>query len=148
MPDVIANNSLSKSIYSFEFVQNLDSLLKRLERNLVTGRSSTFAPLQHHNRSLSKHQSRYPPVWFGRENILNGLKNIRRYEPRLIVENIALLIVNRLVRGENIELFESKFIRSILTKYGHSKQSNDSISIDSKGEFGKISQINCYRSSK
>lgn len=35
MPDIARNDSLSTNIYSYEFVQNLDDLLRRINRNLI-----------------------------------------------------------------------------------------------------------------
>lgn len=58
-------------------------------------------------------------MWFGRENLLYDLDNLSEEDPLTQIESLSLLIANRLVRGEDIELFESRFIRDIINRYSN-----------------------------
>lgn len=58
-------------------------------------------------------------MWFGRENLLYDLDDLSEEDPLTQIESLSLLIANRLVRGEDIELFESRFIRDIVNRYSN-----------------------------
>ncbi|XP_027204872.2 uncharacterized protein LOC113798516 isoform X2 [Dermatophagoides pteronyssinus] len=145
MPDFFAesqrtmNESEKSSLFSFEFVQNLDDLLRRLSRNLIS-----LPPI-----SSSSNVSMKLEKWFGRENIIDDLNRIHLNDTNdssLIIETMALIIVNRLVKGEKIELFESRFLRDIIDRYGKKySQSNSIQSSFSKENIAVIDQYGLAR---
>lgn len=126
MPDFLAESQRtmnksekSLSMFSFEFIQNLDNLLRHLNRNLIS-----LPPI-----TSSSNISMKLEKWFGRENIiddLNRIHNLNNNDPGLIIETMALIIVNRLVKGERIELFESRFLRDIIDRYGIKRSTSES----------------------
>ncbi|OTF74652.1 zinc transporter ZIP4-like protein [Euroglyphus maynei] len=117
---IINESGESLSIFSFEFVQNLDNLLRRLNRHLIS-----LPPI-----TSSSNISMKLEKWFGRENIIDDLNRIQlNNDPGLIIETMSLIIVNRLVKGEKIELFESRFLRDIIDRYAVKRSSSKNVQL-------------------